>query len=70
MLPSDEVTPVPSTTSACSPFTVDVLAVVEEAELTLVADGEGLSREVVVESAIGSTCLDALKTSTIEHTIG
>lgn len=58
MLPSDEVTPVPSTTSACAPLMVDVLAVVEDAELTYVADGEGLSKEVVVESAIGSTWLD------------
>lgn len=69
MLPSDEVTPVPSTTSTCTPLIVDVLAVVGEAELAYVADGEGLSRDVVVESAIGSTGLDARKTSTIEHTI-
>lgn len=70
MLPSDEVTPVPSTTSACAPLVVDVLAVVEEAELTYVADGKGLSRDVAAESAIRSTWLDAPITRTIEHTIG
>lgn len=55
VLPGDEVGPVPSTTSSCIPLWVDVLAAVEEAELTYVADGEGLSRAVVVESAIEST---------------